>query len=639
VVKPSKRQFITSWIRKAVVMLDINVASIKTTVSFVVDKQSLAEARKAGDDLKKYFEKIADPKIRFQAQKQRRQKARQQADDARFNDKPRDTKEMKAQRAAEKQKVRDEKANLKAKQQLQKRQEVAELRLRHAGLQISGIKGKYELDPKSQYEALRIIRQQTEEFAKGNLTSARMNASIRERVTLLRREAAQQAKVTQAQRTQYAAAATKLKAQKGGNAPIVGGGVLGSLALTAGSLGVGQRIVDKGNDNLELVRMSERVKTNPNAIKTMVAWGQQHGVDSANTSKAVDNMKDVRERLAMTVNDAQMKNGEWKGGDGGITSIMNKFGWSKDQISKFQDSPLDFVQATVNEGQRRGMSQAQIGTLIESLGDDLMHYTDMFMNNGAEYNKTLKTLVESGQTLNDEQIRQVSAYGDLSVAMGNLMNGVDNQLFTGWMKGFADGGDDLVRNTKVITESAGLLGEGLGDLAKQVTGFVGEISSVVSDLNAGIREKFPDWFSEANKPAAQAVIDGVTGSADSAASWVQDKTGFNTRSVGHAVKDWLGIDDQPTGTAVEQYSLNGDSLPGGSLRDSAISSLTSTNSAPSYNLAPVFNLNLEASVPLTIASDSSRLADYVDFTAKASQAAFTQSLTLSALSGQSSTGG
>ena len=621
-------------------MLDISVSQIRNTVTFVVDKQSIALAKAAADNLQKHFQKIADPKIRFQAQKQRRQKARQQADDARFNDKPRDTKEMKAQRAAEKQKVRDEKANLKAKQQLQKRQEVAELRLRHAGLQISGIKGKYELDPKSQYEALRFIRQQTEEFAKGNLTSDRMNASIRERVTLLRREAAQQAKVTQAQRTQYAAAATKLKAQKGGNAPIVGGGVLGSLALTAGSLGVGQRIVDKGNENLDLVRQSALVKTNPNAIKTMVAWGQQHGVDSANTSKAVDNMKDVRERLAMTVNDAQMKNGEWKGGDGGITSIMNKFGWSKDQISKFQDSPLDFVQATVNEGQRRGMSQAQIGTLIESLGDDLMHYTDMFMNNGAEYNKTLKQLVESGQTLNDEQIKQTYAYGDLSVAMGNLMNGVDNSLFTGFMKGFADGGDDLVKNTKVITESAGMLGEGLGNLSKEITGFVGEISSVVSDINAGLRSRFPEWFSNANKPAAQSLYDGaVTGSANSAADWVQDKTGFNTRSVGHAVKGWLGIDDKPTGTAVEQYGLNGDSLRGGALRDSAISSLTSTNSAPSYNLAPVFNLNLEASVPLTIASDSSRLADYVDFTAKASQAAFTQSLTLSALSGQSSTGG
>ncbi|MDA4637645.1 hypothetical protein NY414_02165, partial [Enterobacter hormaechei] len=59
----------------------------------------------------------------------------------------------------------------------------------------------------------------------------------------------------------------------------------------------------------------------------------------------------------------------------------------------------------------------------------------------------------------------------------------------------------------------------------------------------------------------------------------------------------------------------------------------------SYNLAPVFNLNLEASVPLTIASDSSRLSDYIDFQARASQASFAQSLTLSALSGQSSTGG
>jgi hypothetical protein len=621
-------------------MLDLNVSTLKNTVTFVVDKQSIAEALAAADNLQKHFQKIADPKIRFQTQKQRRQKARQQADDARFNDKPRDTKEMKAQRAAEKQKARDEKANLKAKQQLQKRQEVAELRLRHAGLQISGIKGKYGLDPKSQYEALRFIQKQSEEFAKGNISSQRLNASVRERITLLRRAAAQQAKVTQAQRTQYAAAATKLKAQKGGNAPIVGGGVLGSLALTAGSLGVGQRIIDKGNDNLELVRMSERVKTNPNAIKTMVAWGQQHGVDSANTSKAVDNMKDVRERLAMTVNDAQMKNGEWKGGDGGITSIMNKFGWSKDQISKFQDSPLDFVQSTVNEGQRRGMSQAQIGTLIESLGDDLMHYTDMFMNNGAEYNKTLKQLVESGQTLNDEQIKQTLAYGDLSVAMGNLMNGVDNSLFTGFMSSFADSGDELVKNTQAINQSAGLLGEGLGDLAKQVTGFVGEISNLVSDINAGLKERFPQWFTGSDKPAVQALYDGaVNGSADSAADWVQDKTGFNTRSVGHAVKGWLGIDDQPKGTAVEQYGLNGDSLQGGALRDSAISSLTSTNSAPSYNLAPVFNLNLEASVPLTIASDSSRLADYVDFTAKASQAAFTQSLTLSALSGQSSTGG
>ncbi|EPJ8280121.1 TPA: hypothetical protein R4175_004919, partial [Citrobacter freundii] len=449
--------------------LSINVASIKTTVSFVVDKQSIAQARKAGDDLKKYFEKIADPKIRFQAQKKNRQKARKQADDAKFNSSPKNTAEMKALRTAEKQKARDEKARLKDQAQLQKRQETAELKFRHAGLQVSGIKGKYGLDPKSQYEALRFIRQQTEEFAKGNLTSARMNASIRERVTLLRREAAQQAKVTQAQRTQYAAAATKLKAQKGGNAPIVGGGVLGSLALTAGSLGVGQRIVDKGNENLELVRMSERTKLNPNAVKSIVTWGQQHGVQSASVDKITDGFgKDTREKISETLMNSQFdqKSGGYKGGNANIEEILNKFGWNKSQLSQYEDNPLDFLQATVNEGQRRGFSDGELAHLLENIFDDGAHYVDLFKNNGEQFISTLKNLVDSGQTLNDEQIRQTYAYGDLSVAMSSLMNGVDNSLFTGFMHGFSSGGSDLVNNTKVITESAGLLGEGLGDLAK-----------------------------------------------------------------------------------------------------------------------------------------------------------------------------
>ncbi|ELV2781856.1 hypothetical protein QNZ42_001536 [Enterobacter cloacae] len=613
-------------------MLDLNVSTLKNTVTFVVDKQSIAEAKAAADNLQKHFLKIADPKIRFQDLKQRRQKARQQADDARFNDKPRDTKEMKAQRAAEKQKARDERANLRAQQQIQKRQETAELKLRHAGLQISGIKGKYGLYAKQQYEALHFIQKQTEAFAQGNITSQRMNASIRERVTLLRREAAQQAKVTQAQRTRYAATAEKLRSPKATHSPMMGG-MLGSAAL-AGGAGVLSRIRDKGNENLDLVRKSALVKTNPNVVKTLVAYGQQHGIDSASVDKVTDNFKDVRERLGESVTNStfDQKSGKWKGGNGAIDNVMNLFGWTKADIAKFQDRPADFVQATVNEGQRRGMSQASIGHLIEDYGDDLAHYTDLFLNNGAEFNKTLRTLVDSGQTLNEEQIKQTLAFGDLSVAFGNLKNGIDNSLLYGFMKGFADGGDDLVKNTRVITESAGLLGEGLGDLAKQMTGFVSEISGVVSDLNAGLRARFPGWFADKDKPAAQAVYDGVTGSANGAAGWIQEQTGWNPQTVAPAIKSWLGIDDQQAGTAANEYNLAGDSL-----RDSAMS-LNSGN-PPAYNLNPTFNLTVAPSVPLTIQSDTGRLADYVDFTAKASQASFMQSLTLSALSGQSSTGG
>lgn len=616
-------------------MLEIHTSSIVNTVRFQVSKEDIAEAKKAADDLQRHFSKIKDPKIRFQNQKKNRQKARKQADDAKFNSSPKNTAEMKAQRTAEKQKARDEKANLKAKQQLQKRQETAELKFRHAGLQVSGIKGKYGLDPKSLYEALRYIHQQSEEFAKGNISSQRMNALIRERVTLLRREAAQQAKVTQAQRTQYAAAATKLKAQKGGNAPIVGGGVLGSLALTAGSLGVGQRIIDKGNENLELVRMSERTKLNPNAVKSIVTWGQQHGVSSANVDKITDGFgKDTREKISETLMNSQFdkKSGGYKGGNANIEEILNKFGWNKSQLSQYEDNPLDFLQATVNEGQRRGYSDGELAHLLENIFDDGAHYVDLFKNNGEQFISTLKSLVESGQTLNDEQIKQTYAYSDLSVVMDNLMNGVDSALFTGFMSSFADSGDELVKNTQAINQSAGLLGEGLGNLASQMTGFVSQISGVVSDLNSALRSRYPEWFSDTKKPAVQNLYDGaVGGSANATADWIQDKTGFDTRSLAPAIKSLFGIGNQQAGTAANQYNLAGDSL-----RDSAMSL---SSNAPAYTLNPTFNLTVAPSVPLTIQSDTGRLADYVDFQARASQASFAQSLTLQMSSGQSSTGG
>ncbi|HBT5723192.1 TPA: hypothetical protein MCA61_000908 [Klebsiella pneumoniae] len=615
--------------------LDLNVSTIRNTVTFVVDKNSIAQAKKAADDLHKYFQKIADPKIRFQQQKQRRQKARQMADDARFNDKPRNAAEMKAQRAAEKQKAREEKANLRAQQQLQRRQETAELKLRHAGLQLGGIKGKYGMDPKQQYEALRYIRQQTEAFAQGQISSQRMNALIRERITLERRAAAAAQKAAQAQKTNYVGAAKKFKDP---NSKEYGIARLQSAATGIGSMfaagNLAARIKQTGDENLELIRMSERVKTNPNAIKTMVTWGQQHGVDSANVDKATDNMKDVRERLAMTVNDAQMKNGEWKGGDGGITAIMNKFGWSKEQIGKFQDNPLDFIQATVNEGQRRGMSQAQIGTLIESLGDDLMHYTDMFMNNGAEFIKTLRQLKESGQTLNDEQIRQIMEYGTLTTKMAALTNGLDINLFTGFMDGFGKSGDQLTENTKNLNESAHLLGEGLGNLATQVTGATVQISQSVQAINDYLKSKFPEWFSgDNNQPAAQQLYNGaIGGSADAVAAWIRSNTGIDTQSVGPAVMSWLGMGTSSTGTAANQYDTNGSPL-----RDGA-QALPSTP-AMSYQVNPVFNLTVAPEVPLTIQSDTGRLADYIDFNARASAASFERSLTLQMSSGQSTAGG
>ncbi|WP_427033312.1 hypothetical protein [Enterobacter hormaechei] len=44
-------------------MLDISVSQIRNTVTFVVDKQSIALAKAAADNLQKHFQKIADPRF------------------------------------------------------------------------------------------------------------------------------------------------------------------------------------------------------------------------------------------------------------------------------------------------------------------------------------------------------------------------------------------------------------------------------------------------------------------------------------------------------------------------------------------------------------------------------------------------
>ncbi|HAV1783160.1 TPA: hypothetical protein JG909_002540 [Enterobacter hormaechei subsp. steigerwaltii] len=619
-------------------MLEIHTSSIVNTVRFQVSKEDIAVAKKAADDLQRHFSKIKDPKIRFQAQRQRRQSAREQVADAKAAS-PKTSNDLKQQRQAEK----AGKAQAREAAKIAKRNETASLKFRSANLQMKGVAGKYGLDPLKQLEFARFAKQQTELFRNNQISSAKLNYELRERLALMRREAALQARITastqqqaaaqrQAKRTDYKGAAANIK-EKGLNVIGGGAGFIGATAALAGGASILGRVRETANDNLDLVRQSERVKTNPNAIKTMVAWGQQHGVDSANTSKAVDNMKDVRERLAMTVNDSQFKNGEWKGGDSGINDIMNQFGWGIEDVKKFQNRPLDFIQATVNEGQRRGMSQAQIGTLIESLGDDLMHYTDMFMNNGEQYTSVLRKLAESGQTLNDEQIRQTLAYGDLSTQLQAVNNGFNQNLTSGFLEGFGNAGKDLASNTATLNETAKSLGSGLGNLLAQVTGFTQEITADLSKFNGWMKDTFPSLYSDPDKTAPDAIYDkAVNGSANATADWIQDKTGWDSRSVAPAIMDWLGVGNQQAGTAANQYNLAGDSL-----RDSAMS--LSSGNAPAYNLNPTFNLTVAPSVPLTIQSDTGRLADYVDFQARASQANFTQSLTLSALSGQSSTGG
>lgn len=386
--------------------------------------------------------------------------------------------------------------------------------------------------------------------------------------------------------------------------------------LFAGGAAVGNTL-NTANDRIKYVsRGAENVQTNSNAILAMTAWGEQNGVDSANIIKSIDNIKDVRERLGNTMMNTKWnaKEGKWKGGDNGINDIMNTFGWNPDQIKHMQNDPLSFIQATVKEGEKRGMNSAQIGRLLENLGDDLMHYQRMFSKGGAGFQETMKMLERTGAALTAEQIEASKEYTRMTAIMGLVGQGMQNNFLEGFMKTM-EGAPDFTNNTKLFMKTSQELGMALGALLNAVG-------------------KTIDWLNNLNPENKHEELDS---------SGLYYKDSFVGDLVGWG-KNFLGLPDLPgegskdlpswagTGdTFMPAYRPNADLL-----RDSLNPMSTPPTSAQQYQVNPVFNVTMTQEVPVTIQSDVSRLSDYIDWNAKASADSFTKSLTLNTLSGQSS---
>lgn len=395
-------------------MLDINAAKISNVVTFKVDKNSLKEAKDSVESVKKFAERIQPTlnmsKFRQQMKEIEREMRKAQTFPARPAPPPtpkgggttsgpgrpaKPGKKTPEERAAELQARRNDLGNLRM-ENFEKR-----------GMQYT----KASLD--AQRQAKQIMDASVESYKRGDITLQRMNQTLahqldnlrrshREKVKdiedevrgrrRVRRELEAEAKQRQRMRDKELrdiernhkrelAQQRRDKERKysqmrdgalGLNPRMMVSSMIGAGLFAGGSV-VGNTL-QTANDRIKFVgRGAENVQANANAIMTMTAWGEQNGVDSANIIKSIDNLKDVRERLgnSMMASEWDEKKGKWRGGDNGINDIMNMFGWNPSQIKHMQNDPLAFIQATVNEGERRGMNSAQIGRLSSNKGHTL----------------------------------------------------------------------------------------------------------------------------------------------------------------------------------------------------------------------------------------------------------------------------
>lgn len=500
--------------------LIVNAAKVVNTVTFNVDRQSMAKAKKAIKEVADYGNKQKSFGMKFDKTIQNAKKAEKAIADATAKRVDKQVQGTNRAAAAEKQAAR-------AAAAAAKRRETAEIKRNGVGLQLGGILGKTaEEEARVLGETKRITR----EYEHGAISLQRMNFLLREQTTLTRRAArartAHGGGAAAGAEGGFFGAAGKDFVKKGSlSEGLIGGlggaGLIGGVA--AGALGLA---IDRGIEtvrstterNNALIQGGKQVNANPNTIAAMALWGQRNGVDSANNAKIQDNLKDVRERLGQSVmnNTQDPKTGKWKGGDQGINEIQNQFGWSTDMIKKYQNNPLDFAGAVANEGQRRGMNSAQIGHLLENLGDDMSYYSKMFANSGAEYKQIIDEMVRAGAAITPELEEATAEAAKFNQALTLAGIGLSNNFTTGFMDalGGVDGFQDAMRE---LNPAAKWLGSEIGDLVHQFTNLINSTKNVV--------EWWDNHFGDGAKNKPADVKDAITAATQSK-PYVDPNTGI-----------------------------------------------------------------------------------------------------------------
>ncbi|HBA4578211.1 TPA: hypothetical protein J8082_000481 [Escherichia coli] len=609
-------------------MLEINTSKIKNTVTFSVDKDSLKKAKDSITGLKEFAENIKPAKLRFDNVTKGYKKAQSEVDKITQQKAKNEKQNQRAQAAAAR-------AQARQQQQIAARKEKAELKLLDVSSSISAM---HRLSVAEQYKAIAQAREIAKQYEQGAISLARMNSQMK-------RLQQQQRKINGNRKTQFAPV-------KGGsgNSATMGALLFGGATAAAGVMAVSKTSEFMANSfaNAEtLGELYSRAKlggVDVNQMNNIEQWAYKNGVDSMmgdqGRRKYLDQMKDVRERATKSYDEAEYvvdkKTGKgiWKGGDSGINTLMNEGFLTKKDLKDFADNPAGLVSKAVNGMVKKGYSDAQIGSRLEDLADDLMLTSKYWTRSAKEVEQSAREQRESGRWVTQAQQESVIKFRELNNALSGLSDSQGIAFVDGFMKSLDPAViEEFKKSMVAMLPMFTKLGEAIGGLFNAIMKAINWLMKN-DDKTDAIQKNLGDAPPLSNEGMKQNLSNLVPDQYKGAGT--ATTTPDNSHSLFNTIKGLL-FDDK---SSVSDVKMSVSEAPISNLKQGALNNLAMTN--PAYNLSPVFNLNptfeVVTEVPLTINSDTSRLSDYVDFTARASRDSFLKSLTLTSLSGQSNGG-
>ncbi|WP_461969487.1 hypothetical protein [Escherichia coli] len=611
-------------------MLELNVSRLSNVVTFQVDRPSLEKAKAEVEKLRKQMAAVKDIELRVKTHKQSTAKAKKDVDDIAKKQAQADKANAKAQLAAQRVVAREQKA-------LAARKEKAELKLLDVGSSISAM---HRLSVAEQYKAIAQAREIALQYERGAISLARMNSQMK-------RLQQQQRKIN-GNRNAHAKA----------YAPVKGSGSIGggAAAVMLGGLGAGatymamskaSEFVTNSFANAEtLGELYSRAKlggVDVNQMNDVEQWAYKNGVDSMmgeqGKRKYLDQMKDVRERATKSYDEAEYVvdkktgKGEWKGGDSGINTLMNEGFLTKKDLKDFADNPAGLVSKAVQGMVAKGYSDAQIGSRLEDLADDLMLTSKYWTRSAKEVEQSAREQRESGRWVTQAQQESVIKFRELNNALSGLSDSQGIAFVDGFMKSLDPKViEEFKKSMVAMLPMFTKLGEAVGGLLNAIMKTINWLMKN-DEKTAAIQKNLGDAPPLSNEGMKQN-LSNLTPDQYKGAGTGTTKPD-NSNSLVNTIKSWFMPEETVGGAqAVNQYSLEGQNIA--NLKQSAAQQALK---APSYTFAPVINFNPElqvnAEVPLTIESDTGRLSEFIDFKSKASSAEFSKLLTLGVMSGGS----
>ncbi|HBE6368644.1 TPA: hypothetical protein KMK80_004801, partial [Escherichia coli] len=487
-------------------------------------------------------------------------------------------------------------------------------------------------------KAIAQAREIAKQYEQGAISLARMNSQMK-------RLQQQQRKINGNRKAQLAPV-------KGGsgNSATMGALLFGGATAAAGVMAVSKASEFMANSfaNAEtLGELYSRAKlggVDVNQMNNIEQWAYKNGVDSMmgdqGRRKYLDQMKDVRERATKSYDEAEYvvdkKTGKgiWKGGDSGINTLMNEGFLTKKDLKDFADNPAGLVSKAVNGMVKKGYSDAQIGSRLEDLADDLMLTSKYWTRSAKEVEQSAREQRESGRWVTKAQQESVIKFRELNNSLTGLSDSQGIAFVDGFMKSLDPAViEEFKKSMVAMLPMFTKLGEAIGGLFNAIMKAINWLMKN-DDKTDAIQKNLGDAPPLSNEGMKQNLSNLVPDQYKGAGT--ATTTPDNSHSLFNTIKGLL-FDDK---SSVSDVKMSVSEAPITNLKQGALNNLAMTT--PAYNLSPVFNLNptfeVVTEVPLTINSDTSRLSDYVDFTARASRDSFLKSLTLTSLSGQSNGG-